>query len=503
MNRLTFQTAKKLMTHVFRGFVRLNHYRPGKSFCRGGRTTAELLLLLILSVHCPSASGQPTMLTPVIAPGNFLLITNQGSPGDLQFIIKYFLCTSLTNTPNITNIENVIGLLPVDATGGGYLPTNFVPTELTDTPFAFYRARTVTIPAIVGGPGNAIKVRTFPEDFTTTNTGSGSFMVIAEGTLTNVLGYQWFKNGVAIEDATNATYATPPVTLADHGSKYSVDVNMLGHSTVRVGSSYVGGSEAVLNVDSHIPPGSIPGGILVGDGPHAIRVITFPRDTLVTNTSQAQFTVEAQGTTVTNLQYQWLWNGFPIGATNPTATTATLVITNAHFSQKPPSTTSLDPSTDVGFYSVKVNMVGHPPVWVRTADTNAPGALLSLYEGDGTTLYSAYQQSPSPICFGQCSGFVKFLNDTQGTYYNTVQFPAITSNCTITDATPGVTWNRSVYYWSSCKDTCMVFGTLPTNLPTIDFNTTGCGAVNFKFTIYIHNATFPTGAQFALNVNWH
>lgn len=59
---------------------------------------------------------------------------------------------------------------------------------------------------------------------------SAKFTVTATGAAP--LHYQWRKNGQNIAGATKSSYATPPATLADNGSLYSVVVtNTLGSVT--------------------------------------------------------------------------------------------------------------------------------------------------------------------------------------------------------------------------------------------------------------------------------
>jgi hypothetical protein len=54
--------------------------------------------------------------------------------------------------------------------------------------------------------------------------------VIARGNAP--LSYQWRKNGVDIAGATSATYTTPPATVGDNGSLFSVVVsNSVGSVT--------------------------------------------------------------------------------------------------------------------------------------------------------------------------------------------------------------------------------------------------------------------------------
>ncbi len=50
-----------------------------------------------------------------------------------------------------------------------------------------------------------------------------NFKVVATGT--PPLHYQWQKNGAVITRATKSAYTTPPVTLADNGSLFSVVVS--------------------------------------------------------------------------------------------------------------------------------------------------------------------------------------------------------------------------------------------------------------------------------------
>ena len=59
---------------------------------------------------------------------------------------------------------------------------------------------------------------------------TAEFSVVANGT--EPLSYQWQKNGVNITGATTATYITPPITLSDNGSTYSVNVTNPAGSVV-------------------------------------------------------------------------------------------------------------------------------------------------------------------------------------------------------------------------------------------------------------------------------
>jgi sugar lactone lactonase YvrE len=79
-----------------------------------------------------------------------------------------------------------------------------------------------------------------PLDRTASAGTTTSFDVVASGSAP--LTYQWQRNGVDIAGASSASYATPPVSGADHGSVYSVRVG-------NAASSVTSGA-AVLRVDA-------------------------------------------------------------------------------------------------------------------------------------------------------------------------------------------------------------------------------------------------------------
>lgn len=67
-----------------------------------------------------------------------------------------------------------------------------------------------------------------PQNVTVDAGQTASFSVAAtgQGTSASTFLYQWQRNGVAVADATNATFTTPPVTLADHGARYRCVVSL-------------------------------------------------------------------------------------------------------------------------------------------------------------------------------------------------------------------------------------------------------------------------------------
>jgi len=137
-------------------------------------------------------------------------------------------------------------------------------------------------------------ITTQPTDQTVSEGQTARFTVTATGT--EPLRYQWMKNGVDIPLATNASYTTPPTTMADNGAIYSVLVGNDGGT--------VTSDNARLTVNRAVPP----------------SITTQPADATVRVGWKARFTVTATGTTP--LAYQWRKNGVNIsGATNASYTT--------------------------------------------------------------------------------------------------------------------------------------------------------------------------------------
>ena len=107
--------------------------------------------------------------------------------------------------------------------------------------------------------------------------------------------FQWFRNGAAISGATNSTYTTPAVTLADEGAKFSVRITNASGS--------VTSTEATLTVKP---------------GP---SITTQPVSSTVTVGTAASFTVVGGGE---QLAYQWFRDEVAISG----ATTATYTVSS-------------------------------------------------------------------------------------------------------------------------------------------------------------------------------
>jgi hypothetical protein len=99
-------------------------------------------------------------------------------------------------------------------------------------------------------------ITTQPASQTVSAGQTATFTVVATGT--PPLSYQWQKNGAAIAGATASSYTTPPTTVSDNGSQFSVVVsNAFGNVT---------SSSATLTISTAAP----------------IQVVTYHNDTLRT-----------------------------------------------------------------------------------------------------------------------------------------------------------------------------------------------------------------------------
>ena len=121
---------------------------------------------------------------------------------------------------------------------------------------------------------------------------TATFKVLATG---SALTYQWKKNGTDISGATSSSYTTPPTSIADNNTAFSVKVSNSAGSV---------NSAATLTVlDTAV----------------AATITTQPADQSALTGQTATFLVKAAGT---SLSYQWKRNGTDIpGATSSSYTT--------------------------------------------------------------------------------------------------------------------------------------------------------------------------------------
>jgi hypothetical protein len=158
----------------------------------------------------------------------------------------------------------------------------------------------VTNPAgSIYSPSNPLPVNKLPPQIVTqpipvvvVDGSSASFLVVAQDS--EPLSYQWLRDGVDIPGENAATLLIPTVSMADHNSRFSVEV-----------------SNSAASVVSQAVP--------LGVTPAAPQIVTQPASVTVYEENSATFTVGATGTEP--LSYQWRRNQTDItGATSSTYT---------------------------------------------------------------------------------------------------------------------------------------------------------------------------------------
>lgn len=110
------------------------------------------------------------------------------------------------------------------------------PTQFMRVIFSFFLAFSWSVLAQRGEP--ALTILKQPDDVKQEIGKPATFVVSVEARQTPA--FQWFKNGVAIPDATASSYATPPVRLVDHGAKFK--------AVITSGTNSVESREGVLTV---------------------------------------------------------------------------------------------------------------------------------------------------------------------------------------------------------------------------------------------------------------
>ena len=141
-----------------------------------------------------------------------------------------------------------------------------------------------------------------PTSSTVTSPASAVFGVVATGTAP--LAYQWQRNGIAVVGAASATYTTPPTTIFDSGSVFTLVVSN------SVGS--VASNQALLTVSA---------------APIAPAITIQPADQSVNQGQTASFSVSSSGTAP--MTYQWRRGGLNITGANTSAYTTPATTTSA------------------------------------------------------------------------------------------------------------------------------------------------------------------------------
>ncbi len=220
-------------------------------------------------------------------------------------------------------------------------------------------------------------ITTNPSSQTVSDGATATFNVVATGTAP--LAYQWKKNGANIAGATNASYTTPALVLADDGATFSVYVsNAFGNVT---------SSSATLTV-----------------APNSPAITTQPLNTTVLMGATATFTVVATGTTP--LAYQWKKNGADIvGATNASYTTPVTIAADngAAFSVV---ITNIASSVTSNSATLTVNI----PPSITTQPINQ-----SIYEREGVT-FTVVVAGTAPLAYQWKKNGVNIAGATSASY---------------------------------------------------------------------------------------
>jgi alpha-tubulin suppressor-like RCC1 family protein len=231
-------------------------------------------------VHIPSVSvGAATYVDVTLQHlGNYVFAlqaaTEQVPPAG-PGVASYDLATGVLSIPNV--LVGCSNFGAVTLRNRGDFSFQLLTADLLAPPLA-------PTPAIVSQPANASLAAGQPANFSVQVSGAGPFS------------YQWRRNGVDIPGATGAGYTTPPLTAAETGAVYSVQVNH-------------------------------PGGVLAS-APATVAVVTGPLGPGITS-DPVGFTMASVGsqpmlnvlTSGFNPTFQWRRNGVAIpGATTRSVT---------------------------------------------------------------------------------------------------------------------------------------------------------------------------------------
>jgi alpha-tubulin suppressor-like RCC1 family protein len=267
----------------------------------------------------------------------------------------------------------------------------------------------VQTPAVTLGVVIRPRITASPAPATLVAGQTATFSVTATGT--GPLQYQWLRNGTAVPGATTASHTTPALTLADDGSRWSVQVsNAAGQAT----------SEAAL--------------LSVSQPPVPPAITAQPADAQVLSGRSVRFTVAASGTAP--LVYQWLRNGVAIsGATAASYDTPALpwtdngAVYSVRVSNAAGSATSRDALLRVTPRAVQVSAGGYT-VSARLEDGSVRTWGWRDYGGDGQRDTSGTRQGLN----------ITALN-TDGTRLATVQVSSGSSH------TAGLKADGTIWSW--------------------------------------------------------
>jgi hypothetical protein len=203
----------------------------------------------------------------------------------------------------------------------------------------------LSVPVITAQPTNAVA-----------DLGGTASFAVEASTATGITNYQWYANGTAIANATNATLSVNPVTTNSYGTAYAVLVNDGAYS--------IWSSNAT---------------VAAATGP---AIITQPVDQAAVVGGSATFSVTASTSTgITN--YQWMYYGTNLSG----ATKRTLTLNN------------LQADNFGGPYTVSVsdgaNTITSSPATLTLA--SSPAITTPTRSGDNFSLSFATEFGPSYV----------------------------------------------------------------------------------------------------------
>jgi uncharacterized repeat protein (TIGR01451 family) len=190
-----------------------------------------------------------------------------------------------SKTPTVFNVTAGVG---TEGPAANYLALGMGSTAqrgAVDVDFFGYKPG-VNLPS---GFNEPVGIVSQPTNVFTATGQLASFSVGVTGT--PPYGFQWYRDGSSLTDATNATYVTGPVVTSDNGAQFFVVIT----------NDYGSVTSSVAGLSLLGPP----------------SITAQPQSLTVTNGDSASFSVTAnsQGTTT----YQWRFGGNPVaGQTNTT-----------------------------------------------------------------------------------------------------------------------------------------------------------------------------------------
>jgi len=145
-------------------------------------------------------------------------------------------------TPGLSARTGYAGIVAGSSSGTSELEIDYILIKAAGLP-------SVTVaPAAFPLAQTAVAIVTQPQGQSVSQCQPATFSVLCSGTAP--ITYQWQRNGTAIPGATNSSYTTPLVQLADNGALFRVVVANVASNTTHTVIS----SNASLTVTPNVPP---------------------------------------------------------------------------------------------------------------------------------------------------------------------------------------------------------------------------------------------------------